>query len=94
MARKSSLDMKDLNFKVYPPTYEAFELICSTGGFKSKRVNVPQAGLFEFMADTRNTLAQVMDRLEAQERATEAQARKVAQHDRDIEQLKRAAGLK
>ena len=53
----------------------------------AERVKVPQAGLFEFMADTRNTLAQVMDRLEAQER-------KVAQHDRDIEQLKRAAGLK
>ena len=60
----------------------------------AERVKVPQAGLLEFMADTRNTLAQVMDRLEAQERATEAQARKVAQHDRDIEQLKRAAGLK
>jgi hypothetical protein len=53
----------------------------------AERVKVPQAELFEFMADTRNTLTQVMDRLERHDRDIE-------QVKRDIEQLKRGAGLK
>ena len=56
-------------------------------GMLAERVRVPQAELFGFMADTRNTLAQVIAR-------QDAQAKKIEQHDRDIEQLKRAAGLK
>ena len=53
----------------------------------AERVRVPQADLFGFMADTRNTLARVIER-------QEEQAKKIEQHDRDIEQLKRATGLK
>jgi hypothetical protein len=53
----------------------------------AERVRVPQAELFGFMADTRNTLAKVIER-------QEAQARDIERHDRDIAALKRATGLK
>jgi len=41
----------------------------------AERVRVPQAELFDFMADTRNTLAQVLDR--------------ISQHDREIADIRR-----
>ena len=53
----------------------------------AERVRVPQAELFGFMADTRNTLARVIER-------QEEQAKKIEQHDRDIEQLIARAALR
>jgi hypothetical protein len=63
-------------------------------GMLAERVRVPQAELFEFMADTRNTLAQVLARQDAQARDIAAIKRDMEQHERDMEQLKRATGLK
>ena len=60
----------------------------------AERVRVPQAELFGFMADTRNTLAQVIARQDAQARDMDAQARDIAALKRDMEQVKRATGLK
>ena len=56
-------------------------------GMLAERVRVPQAELFEFMADTRNTLARVIER-------QEEQAKKIEQHDRRIAALEQARGLK
>ena len=53
----------------------------------AERVQVKPAELFDFMVDTKNTLTSVKARLATVERIQ-------AQHARDIEQLKRATGLK
>jgi hypothetical protein len=53
----------------------------------AERVQVKPADLFDFMVDTKNTLTAVKDRLATVERIQ-------AQQARDIEQLKRATGLK
>lgn len=51
----------------------------------AERARVKQSELFDFMADTKNTLTEVKCRLAEHER-------QIAQNTRDIEQLKRATG--
>lgn len=64
-----------------------FDMAREARAMLAERVNVKQAELFDFMADTRNTFTEVKRRLAEVERVQ-------AQHARDIEQLKRASGLK
>lgn len=63
-------------------------------GMLAERVRVPQAELFDFVADSRNTLASVLERLDAVERKNAQHDRAIEQNTRDIEQLKRATGLR
>jgi K+/H+ antiporter YhaU regulatory subunit KhtT len=91
-------EQPDIQKKIEATLRKEWAKIFTTGkearAMLAERVKVPQAELFDFMADTRNTLAKVLERQDAQARDIAELKRDMEQGKRDMEQLKRATGLK
>jgi hypothetical protein len=91
-------EQPDIQKKIEATLRKEWAKIFTTGkearAMLAERVKVQQAELFDFMADTRNTLAKVLERQDAQARDIAELKRDMEQGKRDMEQLKRATGLK